>query len=154
MIEPLRSVQTAPQLIASIPIKVARAEIRKVMGPGLTELKSAIAAQNIAVIGPWFTHHARPPGEIFDFSICLPVATPVSPAGRMLPGEWPALSVVQTIFHGGYEGLGGAWGDFKEQIKAAGYRTADDLWERYLIGPEASADPAAWRTELNKRLEQ
>ena len=27
-----------------------------------------------------------------------------------------------------------------------------DLWERYLVGPETSLDPAHWRTELNEPL--
>ncbi len=81
MIEPLRILQTTPQLTASIPLRVPREEIRHVMGPGLAELKAAVAAQNVAVTGPWFTHHFRNPGEVFDFEICLPVATSVAPAG-------------------------------------------------------------------------
>ena len=152
MIEPLRIIRTRPQLTALIPIKVPREDIRKVMGPGLAELKAAVAAQNIVITGPWFTHHVRNPGAIFDFEICLPVATPVAPAGRMRPGQWPAMTVAQTTYHGGYEGLGAAWDEFMKRIKTAGHKTAEDLWERYAIGPEASADPAAWRTELNRRL--
>src|SRR5580765_4300969 len=71
VIEPLRILQTEPQLTASIPLRVPREEIRSVMGPGLAELKAAVAAQNIAITGPWFTHHFRNPGEVFDFEICL-----------------------------------------------------------------------------------
>jgi effector-binding domain-containing protein len=152
MIEPPRIIRTTPQLTALIPIKVPREDIRKVMGPGLAELKAAVAAQNIAVTGPWFTHHVRNPGEIFDFEICLPVAAPVVPADRMRPGQWPAINVAQTTYHGNYEGLGTAWGEFMKWIKAAGHNTAEDLWERYVIGPEASADSAAWRTELSRPL--
>jgi effector-binding domain-containing protein len=120
MIEPLRTVKTAPQPIASIPIQVPRAEIQKVMGPGLMELKAAVAAQNIAVVGPWFTHHVRDPGAVFDFEICLPVAATVAAVGRVRPGQWPAMTIAQTTYHGGYEGLGGAWGKFIAMIKAAG----------------------------------
>jgi hypothetical protein len=96
VIEPLRVMKTAPQLTASIAIKVPREDIREVMGPGLAELKAAIAAQNIAVVGPWFTHHIHNPGEVFDFEICLPVAAPVTPAHRVKPGQWPAMNVAQT----------------------------------------------------------
>ena len=83
MLEPFQIVRTSPLLFASIPVNVPRAEIRSVMGPGLAELTSVVAAQGIAVTGPWFTHHFRTPGEIFDFEICLPVASSVSPAGRV-----------------------------------------------------------------------
>ena len=152
MIEPLRVMTTAPQLTAFIPIKVAREEIRKVMGPGLAELKAAVAAQNVAVVGPWFTHHVSNPGEVFDFEICLPVAVSVAPAGCMQPGEWPAMKIAQTTYHGGFEGLGAAWGEFIGLIKAAGHKVADGLYESYAVGPEASADPGAWRTVLSKPL--
>ena len=153
MLEPIRFVQTVPQVIAIIPIKVPREEIRKVMGPGLAELRAAVAAQGVEVVGPWFTHHLRDPGEIFDFEIGLPVATPVATAGRVRPGEWPAMDVAETSYHGGYEGLGSAWGEFMEAIKAAGRKGADGLYESYVVGPEASADPTSWRTQLNKPLE-
>ena len=152
MIEPLRILQTEPQLTASIPLRVPREEIRSVMGPGLAELKAAVAAQNIAITGPWFTHHFRNPGEVFDFEICLPVATSVTPANRMKPGQWPAMKIAQTTYHGGYEGLGEAWGEFMDWIQAQGLKTTDDLWECYLVGPEAGDDSSAYRTQLNKPL--
>ncbi|NOJ39753.1 GyrI-like domain-containing protein [Bradyrhizobium australiense] len=152
MIEPLRVIKTTPQLTALIPISVPREDVRKVMGPGLAELKVGVAAQNVAVVGPWFTHHIRNPGEVFDFEISLPVATPVAPANRMKPGQWPAMSIVQTTYHGGYEGLGSAWGEFIGIIKTAGHRAADGLYECYAVGPDMSADPSAWRTVLSKEL--
>ena len=62
------------------------------------------------------------------------------------------MNIVQTTYHGGYEGLGGAWGEFIGMIKAAGHRTVDGLYESYAVGPEASADPSAWRTVLSKEL--
>ena len=152
MIEPLRILQTTPQLAASIAIRVPREEIRHVMGPGLTELRAAVAAQNVAVTGPWFTHHFRNPGEVFDFEICLPVATPVVPAGRMQAGQWSAMKIAQTTYHGGFEGLGNAWGEFIGIIRAAGHKTADGLYEAYAVGPGMNSDPPAWRTVLSKEL--
>jgi effector-binding domain-containing protein len=152
MIEAVRIIQTTPQLTAFIAIKIVREDVRKVMGPGLAELKSAVAAQKVAIVGPWFTHHLRSPGEIFDFEICLPVAAPVVPDGRIKPGQWPAMKVAQTTYQGAYEGLGAAWGEFIEQIKAGGHDVADDLYESYAVGPEASADSSARRTVLSKPL--
>ena len=152
MIEPLRIVKTTSHHTALIPLQVPRAEIQQVMGPGLAELKAAVAAQNIAVVGPWFTHHVRDPGAIFDFEICLPVASPVAPANRVKPGEWPAMTIAQTTYHGGFEGLGSAWGEFIGMIKAAGHKTVDGLYETYAVGPEAGMDSAAWRTVLSKQI--
>jgi len=145
VIEPLRVTTTTPQLTAFIPIRIPREEIRKVMGPGLAELKAAVAAQNVAVVGPWFTHHVRNPGEVFDFEICLPVAALVAPANRVQPGEWPAMKIAQTTYHGGYEGLGTAWGELMTWIEAEGHVAASSLWEVYL-------EETPCRTELTRPL--
>ena len=34
-------------------------------------------------------------------------------------------------------------------ITAQGHMPGEDLWERYVAGPESNPDPATWRTELN-----
>jgi effector-binding domain-containing protein len=60
--------------------------------------------------------------------------------------------VARTVYHGPYEGLGDAWGEFLDWITANGHRPAPDLYECYLAGPESSANPADWRTELIKPL--
>lgn len=145
-------IQTAAQLAATIPITVPREEIQNVMGPAVHELYETISAQGVAPAGPWFTHHLRRPTETFEFEACVPVSAPVAPAGRVQPGERPAMKVVRTIYQGGYEGLGEAWGEFLGWIEAQGLKTTDDLWECYLVGPESGPDSAAYRTQLDRPL--
>jgi effector-binding domain-containing protein len=60
--------------------------------------------------------------------------------------------VARTVYHGPYEGLPGAWPELDAWISAQGRKPAGFLWEVYLAGPESSADPAQWRTELNRPL--
>jgi effector-binding domain-containing protein len=144
--------QAAAQRTAVIRLTIPRAEIRNVMGPGYRELTAAVAAQGIAPVGPWFTHHFRMDPEIFDFEIGVPVAAPIAAAGRVQPGELPAATVARAVYPGPYEGLAAAWGEFGAWIAAEGYATAQNLWERYVAGPESSPDPATWRTELNRPL--
>jgi effector-binding domain-containing protein len=62
------------------------------------------------------------------------------------------MTVARTVHHGGYEGLPLAWGKFLAWVADGGHTPAPDLWERYLVGPESSPDPADWRTELNQPL--
>jgi len=152
MIDTPKIVKSAGQLTAMVHLTVPRSEIQNVMGPGLSEVQAAVAAQGIAVIGPWFTHHLKMDPKAFDFEICLPVKTPVSATGRVQPGRMPARRVVRTVFHGSYEGLAGAWGELMSWIKSEGLTPAEDLYEIYTEGPEASSDPSAWRTELNRPL--
>jgi effector-binding domain-containing protein len=152
MIDTPQITQTTAQLTAIIHITVPRHEIQEAMGPGYNELMATVADQGIAVDGPWFTHHLHMHPDTFDFEIGVPVATPVTAAGRVKPSELPVLRVARTVYHGGYEGLGDAWGEFGAWIEANGYTPAADLWESYVSGPEADPDPANWRTELNRPI--
>jgi len=152
MIEEPQIAQAAAQTTAIIRLTIPRAEIRNVMGPGIGELMAAVAAQGIAPAGPLFSHHLRMDPDTFDFEIGVPVTAPVAAAGRVKPGQLPATKVARTMFHGGYEGLGAAWGEFNAWIAAAGHTPGPDLWECYLAGPESNPDPATWRTELNRPL--
>jgi effector-binding domain-containing protein len=152
MLENPRIVQSDAQLTAVIRLTIPRKEIQNVMGPGVGELMAAVAAQGVAPAGPIFSHHLRMNPDIFDFEIGVPVQAPVSAAGRVQPGQLPAASVARTVYHGPYEGLGAAWGEFDAWIAAEGHSTAPDLWECYVAGPESGPDPATWRTELNRPL--
>ncbi len=143
---------TPAQLTACVHLSVPATEIQLVMGPGIMEVFAALAAQNITPAGPWFTHHSRRPTDTFDFDICVPVSEPVTPVGRVKPGELPAARLAQVVYSGPYEGLAVAWGEFCDWIAAAKLTPAEELWERYLVGPESSPDPANWRTELNRPL--
>ena len=49
------------------------------------------------------------------------------------------MKVARTIYHGGYDGLGAAWGELDAWIAAHGHTPAVDLWECYAAGPELSA---------------
>lgn len=144
--------QCAAQRCAAIHLTIPRDEIQRVMGPGLGELMTTIAAHGIEPAGPWFTHHLKMIPDLWDFEICVPVSAPVVAAGRVRPGQWPAMKIARTVYHGPYEGLGKAWGEFLDWIAANGHAPAPDLYERYLAGPESGADPAQWRTELTKPL--
>ena len=62
------------------------------------------------------------------------------------------MTVARAVYHGPYEGLAAAWAEFCAWVEAGGHTPAEDLWERYVVGPESSPDPAVWRTELNRPL--
>ncbi len=152
MIDPPQIVLTVPQRIAFIHVIVPHTEIMKVMGPGLNELVATLAQQGVKPIGPWFTYHLHKPTETFNYRICVAIDQPVTPAGRMQCGELPATTVARTVFHGSYESLGAAWEVLETWISGVGRKPAVELWERYLVGPGDSSNPADWRTELNRPL--
>lgn len=150
MIDTPRIIEIPAQPIALIHIETPRSNMQQVMGPGIGEVMAAVRAQGVGPNGPWFAHHLKMTPEAFDFDICMPVSAAVSAVGRVQPGLRPALTVVRTVYRGPYEGLGEAWHEFTGWTQANGYKTAGDLYECYLVGPESSSDPADWRTELSR----
>ena len=152
MIDPPEIIQTVAQPTAIIPLKIPKDQIQHVMGPGLRELMSTIAAQAITPTGSWFTHHLKISPDQWDFEIGVPVIRTVIAAGRVKPSQWPAMKVARTIYHGGYTGLGAAWGEFGGWLEANGHEAGKDLWEFYPAGPDSGSDPTQWRTELNRPL--
>jgi effector-binding domain-containing protein len=152
MLDAPQVVETDEQLTAVIHLTVPRADISNVMGPAIAEVLDAIAAQGMAPTGPCFSYHHKRPSDTFDFDVGFPVGKPIAPAGRVKMGKLPAAKVVRTKYRGGYEGLGAAWGEFCAWIEAEGLEVLENLWERYLSGPESSPDPSQWSTELNRRL--
>ena len=145
-------IMTNVQEAAVIRLTIPRSEMMKVFGPAVGELMAALAAQGVEPVGAVFAHHLRMPPDTFDFELGVKVAAPVKAAGRMKPGQLPAVKVARTVYSGPYEGLPSAWGDFVKWMKANGHEQAENLWEVYSVGPQSSPDPANWRTELNRPL--
>lgn len=152
MIDEPRIVTTEAQKAAVIHLTIPRSKIQEEMGPGYNELMATLRDQGITPTGPWFSHHLRMDSAVFDFEIGVPVAADVRPAGRVQQGELPATKVARTTYRGGYEGLGGAWGEFEAWLKNNGHAAAPDLWEVYAAGPETGPDASNYRTELNRPL--
>jgi len=152
MLDTPRIVESPELTVARISLLIPREEIRVVMGPAIREIYGVLAAQGIAPVGPWLTYHRRRPAETFDLDVCVPIGSPVSESGRVKPGRIAAARVARAIYAGPYERLPDAWGVFAAWIETNELDVRDDLWECYLVGPETTDDPSAWRTELNRPL--
>ena len=152
MLDTPQIVQTEGQSTAVIRLTIPRAEIQTAMGPAIAEVMAAVTAQGLAPAGPVFSHHLRMDPDTFDFEVGVPVKAPVSATGRVKASRLPAVTAARTVYSGPYEGLGSAWCEFGEWIAAEGHKPAANLWECYAAGPESSADPATWRTVLNRPL--
>jgi len=145
-------VTSEPMLTAKIYAKIPTREIQSKMGQLLQELTEELKRQQIAPVGPWFTHHLQRPGEYFDFEVCFPIATSIKANGRVEPGEWPAMKMVRTIYHGSYAELANGWHEFMSEIERMGLRVSPEIWEVYKVGPDTDANPEMWQTELNREI--
>lgn len=152
MIDTPQIASTDIQHTAYIHYVIPRAEMAKVMRPGMAELMAEVAAQGVAPTGPGFSHHLKIEPDIWDFEISVPVAKPIVAAGRVQPGILRAMRVARTVYHGPYEGLSAGWDALMRWVEENGLRAAPNLWESYLTGPESGSDCSLWRTELNRPL--
>lgn len=152
MIDTPEIVLTEARYAAVIRLTIPREEIRSVMGPAIAEVLAVLGEQGLAPAGPVFSHHFRMDPAFFDFHVGVPVEGTVLPSGRVAEGKLPGVKAARTVYHGPYEGLGAAWGEFQAWVDARGLERAADLWECYLAGPESGADPSEWRTELVQPL--
>ena len=145
-------VQTSAEQAAYIRLTIPSGDMPTVFGPAVGELLTTLGKQGIDPIGGIFAHHVKLPSEVFDFELGIKVSSPVTPTGRVEPGELPARRVVRTIYTGPYEGLPAAWDAFIAWMNANGHKGGPSLWELYSVGPQSTPDSAKWRTELNRPL--
>jgi effector-binding domain-containing protein len=149
LIETPTRAEFAARTVARIHVVTPRAEIQSAMHGAIHEIVAALKTQGIAPSGAWFAHHHRRPTETFDFDVCFPVSTPISPAGRVESADIPKTDVVRAVYRGPYERLPQAWPEFVHWITENGYKTRPDAFEVYTIGPQQDADPQHWQTEMN-----
>jgi effector-binding domain-containing protein len=149
MLETPRVVQSALRTTAFIHVTVPRSDIQPAYRAAITELTAALKDQGIPASGPRFSYFLQMPGELFDLQIGMQVDATVTATGRVSAGELPAMRVARTVYHGGMEGLGAAWGALRTWIAAQGYTPQPFIWENYLVGPDLAADASAWQTELS-----
>lgn len=137
---------------AVVRLRVSRAQLPQAIEAAIEEVRDALAAQDIVPGGAPFAHYLRMDTATLELDVGIPVDTPVTPRGRVMPGALPAARVARAVYQGAYDGLYTAWSEFGSWIHATGHAIARGQWEVYAVGPESNDDPAAWRTELNLPL--
>ena len=128
---------------------IRKEEIRTFMGPAMQAVLALVQSGAVAPAGAMFSHHFSTDPDHWELEVGIPVHGALPPAGRVVAGELPARTVARAVYHGGYEGLGAAWGEFHRRVAALGKATTGEFWEVYTKGPESGPDPKGWATELN-----
>ncbi|MDB5935418.1 MAG: transcriptional activator ligand binding domain protein [Massilia sp.] len=149
MIDTPQIVQTPRQRTAAIHVTIPRSSIQQVFPTAVDELMAELGKQGVAPAGALLSYHLKMPSDVFDFEIAFPVEQDVKPGGRVVASEVPAMKVARTVYHGPMEGLGAAWGELAQWIKANGHALGEQMFERYLVSPGDTKDVSKWETELN-----
>lgn len=134
--------------IAYIPLRIPRAEMATHLPPALEELFAALYAQHLTPTGAWFAHHTELPATHFHFRACVPVASPITAAGRVQAGFLSPGTVAHTTYRGPYTHLPQAWGEFRAWTVAQQLPTDSQVIERYTVSPSQTLNPDELVTEL------
>lgn len=122
------------------------------IGPWLarifTAVTSAVARQNVHVIGPPFARYHRRDDGRFDVEAGFPVSGYVWTAAGVRASRLPGGKLAATMHVGPYDGMEPAYAALADWVRDEGGELAGDAWEVYLTGPATVADPAGWRTEV------
>lgn len=146
---------TTPQLLeleeqatAVIRGTVPMAELGPFIDASFATLAETLQHQGMAPSGAAFARYDGPPGDVVELEVGFTTGTPVAPEGDVVASTLPAGPAARTVYTGGYDGLGAAWGELKSWIGAQGRAPGRLLWEVYLTEPRPETDPADLRTEL------
>jgi effector-binding domain-containing protein len=92
--------------------------------------------------------------DAVDVEIAVPVAGSAPEGGRVNCRELPGVEQMACIIHqGGYETIGGTYGQLMTWVEANGYQAAGPVREVYLQGPE-SGEADTYVTEVQLPVEK
>lgn len=153
MLESLELIVVPAQTTAVVRLRIPCEECQQQWGPALAELFTVLNSQGIAPAGPVFDHHFAMPDTHFDFEIGVPISKPVTPSGRVTASERPTFRAAKAVLVGDYAQLPEAWPEFIKWIDSQGLQTATDFWQIFVKGPESDSDPATYRAELIRAVQ-
>ena len=146
----LDTTQLEAQPILGIRTTVPMAEIGDTFGPLFGEIHAHIQQSGGTPAGmPLTIYHSMPgPGGNVDLECAIPVASPVTGAGRVKAGELPAGTAARATHMGPYTELPQTWAALTEWMKSTGLNAAGAPWEVYVTDPGAEPEQSKWRTDI------
>jgi effector-binding domain-containing protein len=158
-----RIVHRPAQPYAAIPLTVTMAELAGTAPPLMGEVFDWLAGHGAAPDGPPFwKYDVIDMARSLQLQVGVATAGPVQGDGRVVSGQLPAGSYLQTVHRGHPDTLERATGELLAHAEAQGLRfdevdTADgERWtarlELYLTDPDDEPDLNAWETMLAFKL--
>ena len=145
----VREVEAQPVL--SIRAVVPVMELVGFFDEACREMYEFLEREGVRPAGPpfslWHSDPESTPGES-DIEVCVPVERPVLPSGWMNAGELPVGRLAYTIHEGPYDSMGEAFDAVWSWMQSNGRQSAGPPRDVVLVGPNDTADPAQYRTEV------
>jgi effector-binding domain-containing protein len=127
------------------------------IGSLINEAFGFIGGQGLVPVGPpmMIYHDTEFREADLDVEVAIPVGGPLREGERVKARELPAVPTMACVIHeGGYETIGGTYGQAMAWIEANGHQIAGALREIYLRGPESGDDSSRYLTEIQLPVER
>jgi DNA-binding transcriptional MerR regulator len=146
----VRTKEVAPQQVIGIRMRSSLTQIARDTGAAYGELFGHLGRAAAPPAGPPLALYHAEPGEAGELEVefCVPVARPMSGAGRITGRELAGGRAVFTLHAGAYDGVGLAYAALQRWIQEHGHEGAGPPREIYLVGPDQARTPADLRTEV------
>lgn len=83
-----------------------------------------------------------------DVEIWMPLAGEASVTAPLTVRHVPEQEVLRATHRGSYEGLAGVFGELGRQMSEQSLSATGPMFDRYLVGPTQTQDPAEYVTEV------
>ncbi|HEY8701947.1 MAG TPA: GyrI-like domain-containing protein [Arthrobacter sp.] len=128
--------------------RVAMDALPEFFGRAFGAVAAEAQRQNVQLAGPPFALYRGTPTETVDVEAGFPIAGTLADAGTVIAGILPEAEAYVAMHTGPYDTLESTYTVIQDQIKAAGKRPSDTMWEYYLNGPPSEPDPQKWQTRV------
>jgi effector-binding domain-containing protein len=161
LIEQEESMSTQEVAIKSVPAQ-AVASVRDTipmsqLGQLFGEVFGYLGPRGLAPVGPpiGIYHHEEFNEEAMDVEVAVPVSGAVPASERIKNRQLLAVEKMACIIHeGGYETVGGSYGQLMTWVENNGYRMCGPVREVYVRGPESGEDSSTYVTEIQLPVER
>lgn len=144
----IRIIECSEQPTAAVREQVPMMELTAFFSQAFEETTAVLQAQGVQPVGAPFGKYYGQPAAMVDVEAGFPVATVITPSGRVIPGSLPAGRVVETFHVGPYDTMESTYSEIEDYFAEEKLHPGSVMWESYLTDPGTEPDPAKWRTEI------
>lgn len=137
-----------PQPMVGMHEVVPMESLTEFFGRAFDAAAAGLAEHGLVPAGPPVAVYGGEPAESVDVTAGFPVDHLVPSIDGLVSRMLPGGPVVQAVHVGAYDDLPAAYGEVMQWMGARHLTPHDDMWEQYLVGPDASPDPSDWRTRI------
>lgn len=127
---------------------VAVAELPEFFGRAYGAVVAELERQGVAPAGPPVALYDANVATVADITAGFRTPQPVTPGEGLVAITLPGGRVAEVVHEGPYDAMETTYDALMSWFSENGVEQGPVMWEEYVTGPPAVADPAEWRTRI------